>query len=160
MSHTYVVNGLGTALSYATQKQDELLRQRISQAYGITSQYGFILPYSRKHESEADHMGVMLMAQAGYDPNAAPAFWERFSQSHSGPQKPEFLSTHPSDDRRAADLRALMPTAIELYAKGPIKYGMGETLSVAITPVPAGTGPNPSAATSMSGLWDHHGHHH
>ncbi len=64
MSQTYVVNGVGTVLSYATQKQDELMKQRISQAYGMASKYGYILPYSRKHESEADQMGIILMAQA------------------------------------------------------------------------------------------------
>lgn len=162
MSHSYVVNGLGTALSYATQKQDALWQQRISQAYGITSQYGFMLPYSRKHESEADHMGLILMSQAGYDPNAAPEFWERFAQSHTGPQKPEFLSTHPSDDRRATDLRALMPMAIDIYAKSPVQYGRGETIAVAMgnaTRNPTGTSPTPSTA-AFSELWNHQGHNH
>lgn len=159
MSQTYVVNGLGTVLSYATQKQDELMKQRISQAYGVASQYGYILPYSRKHESEADHMGLILMARAGYDPSEAPEFWQRFARSHSGPQTPEFLSTHPADERRAEDLRKLLPNAIEMYARSSTRYGTGEEISIAAGTPPTGAGPT-AAPVAAAALWDHHGHQH
>ena len=105
-------------------------------------------------------MGLILMSQAGYDPNAAPEFWERFSKSHAGPQKPEFLSTHPADDRRAADLRALIPMAVDIYAKSAVQYGIGEPIAVALnhaTPIPSTTSTVPAA---FSELWNHPGHNH
>jgi predicted Zn-dependent protease len=78
------------------------------QVYGIGATYGVQLPYSRTHEYEADHLGLIFMAMAGYDPNQAPIFWKRMSQS-GGSSTPEFMSTHPSDENRIARLNALMP---------------------------------------------------
>jgi len=72
------------------------------------------LPYSRMHESEADHMGLIFMAMAGYDPQEAPAFWKRMSKL-GGQAPPEFLSTHPSSETRAANLEGWMPEAMEFY---------------------------------------------
>ncbi len=128
MSQGYVVDGAGQLLSYVTQKQDATRRAYIQKAFGITSQYGFVLPYSRKHESEADHMGLMLMASAGYDPRAAPKFWERFGQAQGGQQTPAYLSTHPSDTQRAADLNELLPEAIAIYTQSAQRHGMGEPI--------------------------------
>ncbi len=96
---------------------------------GVATNVGVILPYSRKHESEADHMGIMLMGKAGYDPAEAPRFWTRFAAAGQGTKPPEFLSTHPSDERRAADLAELVPQAAELYAQAPDKHGLGETVA-------------------------------
>jgi len=101
--------------------------EQLLMAYGVVSEYGVLLPYNRKQESEADHIGVMLMAKAGYDPNEAPSFWKRFG-AVGGEKQPEFLSTHPSDQRRASDLLALMSEASQLYAMAPQKLGRGQTI--------------------------------
>ena len=74
-----------------------------------------MLAYSRKHESEADKMGLVFMAMAGYDPREAPKFWERMSAQGSGQAPPEILSTHPSDETRMRDLEAYMPEALKYY---------------------------------------------
>lgn len=94
-------------------------QQGILQAYGIGSQVG-ILNYSRKHESEADEMGILFMALAGYDPTEAPAFWERMEQmtqaSSDGKERvPEFMSTHPHPQTRINDLNKLMEVAKAVY---------------------------------------------
>ena len=74
-------------------------------------------------------MGIHIMSQAGYDPNEAPKFWERFSSAKSGDAPPEFASTHPSDASRAAALRALLPQAVEEYQAAPTKHGVGVPLA-------------------------------
>jgi predicted Zn-dependent protease len=130
MSHNYAVEGVRQAVHYVTRKQEEKNRELVLQAYGVASKYGVVLPYSRKHESEADHMGIMLMAKAGYDPAEAPRFWSRFGSMDQGAKPPEFLSTHPSDQRRSQDLAALLPEAGELYAATSSKHGLGEQLAV------------------------------
>jgi len=73
-----------------------------------------ILPYSREHEKEADRMGLIFMAMAGYNPESAIVFWERMSAS-SGPKPPEFLSTHPSDATRIAEMKKALPEAMKYY---------------------------------------------
>jgi predicted Zn-dependent protease len=98
-------------------------------AYSGVSKYGAILPYSRKHELEADAIGLMLMAEAGYDPSVAPEFWERFAQLKSGGSPIEFVSTHPSDARRSAALRERLPEAVQVYEATPEKVGLGEAIS-------------------------------
>ena len=90
------------------------------QAYGLVSEVGILLPYSRKHESEADYIGLLYMARAGYDPAAAVAFWERFSEynrQHGGSQGLSFLRTHPLDAQRIQDLKAQLPKARAEYEK-------------------------------------------
>lgn len=77
------------------------------------------LPYSRKHESEADHIGLFIAAQAGYDPRAAPGFWNKMAQQGGGGAPPEWLSTHPADGTRAAALEKIMPEAIAIYESVP-----------------------------------------
>ncbi len=129
MSQTAAVDGVKTAFSYVLQNQEEVKKQAMLSAFGIASEYGVLLPYSRKHELEADHIGLILMSQAGYDPSAAPAFWKRFGAATSAAGKPpEFMSTHPSDDHRARELSKLLPQANELYAKAPNQLGSGETV--------------------------------
>ena len=103
--------GLSVALSQKpTQTQDIFL-----QSYGAGSALG-ILGYSRKHESEADKMGLVFMAMAGYNPEEAVGFWERMASS-GGAKPPQLVSTHPSDEKRISDIREFMPTAMSYYNK-------------------------------------------
>ena len=115
MSSAMVVQGVGTGLSIALSQKPALTQQVFAQAYGITSTLG-TLKYSRSHETEADKMGLIFAAMAGYNPEAAVSFWERMAAASAGSQKPmELLSTHPSDDTRIKDLKAYMPEAKKYY---------------------------------------------
>jgi predicted Zn-dependent protease len=104
----------GMALSAAIQNEPETTQGIFMAAYGIGTTVGVMLPFSRTHESEADHLGLIFMAMAGYDPNAAVDFWTRMSQM-GGQKPPEFLSTHPSDETRIADIKKLLPEALQYY---------------------------------------------
>jgi predicted Zn-dependent protease len=84
-------------------------------AYGVGAQLGVLLPYSRTQESEADHIGLILMARAGYDPHGALAFWQRMEHAGSGGSPPEFLSTHPSHGTREQQIQAWLPEALHDY---------------------------------------------
>jgi predicted Zn-dependent protease len=86
------------------------------QAVGVGTNVG-MLKFSRSHESEADHMGLIFMAMAGYDPATAPKFWERMATLSGGSAPPEFLSTHPSHDTRIKDLEGWIPEANQFYKK-------------------------------------------
>jgi predicted Zn-dependent protease len=76
-----------------------------------------MLPYSRLHESEADRLGLIFMAMAGYDPHHAVAFWQKMAGSKQGAAPPEILSTHPADATRIANIEKLMPEAMGYYKK-------------------------------------------
>ena len=89
-------------------------RQAVLAALGAGAQYGVLLPFGRKDETEADELGLLVMARAGYDPHAAIPFWQRMSQ-HGGHQPPIYLSTHPSHAQRIQDLQAFMPRAMAEY---------------------------------------------
>jgi metalloendopeptidase OMA1, mitochondrial len=95
--------------------KDERLVQTSAAALGAGVQYGAILPFSRKQESEADEIGLTLMAKAGYDPREAPRFWQRMIDATPGERPAEWLSTHPDPQNRIKALEALMPNAIKLY---------------------------------------------
>ena len=103
--------GLGALQVAAGDDRD---RQRVLAALGVGAQVGIILPFSRLHESEADVIGLELMAHAGFDPQASVALWRNMAKAN-GDGPPEFLSTHPSKDRRISDLQAAMPRALYLY---------------------------------------------
>lgn len=103
---------VGVSLSLGDMDYQQ--RQMVMAALGAGAQFGVILPFSRAHETEADEMGLLYMARAGYDPAEAIAFWERMSAA-GGNQPPEFASTHPSHASRIADLRAFLPRAREAY---------------------------------------------
>jgi len=107
----------GVALSVAIQNEPQTTQNIFLTAYGLGSTIGVILPYSRTQESEADRLGLIFMAMAGYNPSAAIDFWTRMSQSKTGGSPPEFLSTHPSDQKRIANLKEYMPEAMEYYKK-------------------------------------------
>jgi predicted Zn-dependent protease len=104
----------GVALSVAVKDQPAETQALWFAAYGLGSEVGIMLPYSRLHESEADHMGLIFMAMAGYDPREAPVFWQRMAAA-GGPKPPEWMSTHPSDETRVNNLNAWMPEALEYY---------------------------------------------
>jgi predicted Zn-dependent protease len=99
----------------ALAEQPEQTQALYMTAFGIGSQVGVLLPYSRLHESEADRLGLVFMAMAGYDPHQAIRFWERMAAQKDGGAPPEFLSTHPSDARRIRDITKLIPEAMQYY---------------------------------------------
>ncbi|KPJ60891.1 MAG: peptidase M48 [Latescibacteria bacterium DG_63] len=117
MSQALVTQMGGMALSKAMEKKPEQTRQLWMAAFGVGAQLGVILPYSRLHESEADHLGLIFMAMAGYDPREAVDFWERMAQQKGGGAPPELLSTHPSDETRIRQLKALVSEAMRYYEK-------------------------------------------
>ncbi|WP_370479590.1 M48 family metallopeptidase [Tamlana flava] len=92
--------------------QDEKSRNAFNQYYGVGSTVGVMLPFSRAHETEADNIGVYLMAIAGYNPTEAAELWKRMKANSGGQAPPEILSTHPSNDSRIANLEAIAPKAI------------------------------------------------
>lgn len=113
MSQGIAVQGVGMTLEAMSSTKPGLTRDLFLQSYGIGTQLG-MLAYSRNHETEADKMGLVFMAMAGYDPRVAPSFWKRMA-AETGQKPPEFLSTHPSDERRVADLEAYMSEALKFY---------------------------------------------
>ncbi|MDT8391330.1 MAG: M48 family metallopeptidase [Lentisphaeria bacterium] len=86
-------------------------------AYGVGANVGVLLPYSRHHESEADRMGLIFMAMAGYDPHAAVDFWKRMSDLSAGQSPPELLSTHPAHETRIERIQEALPEALKYYRK-------------------------------------------
>lgn len=96
--------------------QSAATQQTINILYGIGANVGVMLPYSRKHEYEADHLGLIFMAMAGYDPTVAVGFWERMS-TNGNAAAPEMLSTHPSDVNRIKKLQEILPEALTYYKK-------------------------------------------
>lgn len=106
----------------AVGNKDPQTQALIMQAYGVGSQVGGMLPFSRSHESEADMIGLTLMAIAGYDPINAVKVWERMSALSSGQAPPEILSTHPSNATRIKELTALIPQAKAEAAKFGVTF--------------------------------------
>jgi predicted Zn-dependent protease len=115
MSQGMIANGLLGTLGAALGQNPTMTKQIFYQAIGVGAQVG-MLKFSRTQESEADHIGLIFMAMAGYDPNDAIQFWERMSQN-SGGAPPEFLSDHPADATRIADLKKELPEAMKYYKK-------------------------------------------
>ena len=103
-----------TGIAVSVSNEDYGKQRAIMGAIGAGAQFGVLMPFSRKHESEADAIGLMYMARAGYDPQESIRFWKRM-ESAGGNQPPEFLSTHPSHGTRIGALEALMPKALEEY---------------------------------------------
>ena len=101
-------------LQVALSSKPQLTQGIFMQAFGAGSQLG-MLKFSRTHESEADEMGLYFSSMAGYNPQEAPAFWQRMKALSGGQAPPEFMSTHPSNDTRIKQLNALMPKAMQIY---------------------------------------------
>jgi len=119
MSQSIVAQAGGAAVGIATAEKSNTTRSIINTAYGLGGQLA-LLSYSRNQESEADRLGLVFMAMAGYNPNEAIGFWERMAQAkqaQGGGAPPEFLSTHPSDARRINDIQKLIPEAMTYYKK-------------------------------------------
>ncbi len=107
----------GMGLDYAIQNKPEATRQLFTQAYATGSNVGVLLPYSRLHENEADRLGLIFMAMAGYDPHTAVSFWQKMSASNKGTKPIEWLSTHPADSTRIRNIQAQLPEAMKYYKK-------------------------------------------
>jgi predicted Zn-dependent protease len=111
------------AISYTTEEA------MFVTAFGLLTNVGAILPYSRVHEYEADHIGLMLMAKAGYDPRASLSFWKKFGKNSSDSRLFELLSTHPVSKKRLEEMEKLQTKALEYYQKASVKHGLGEKIT-------------------------------
>ncbi|MBI5472342.1 MAG: M48 family metallopeptidase [Ignavibacteriae bacterium] len=116
MSQGLLANLGGMALQEAVKNKPEQTQSLWMAAFGLGAQFGVLLPFSRSQESEADQMGLIFMAMAGYDPSQSVTFWERMGAS-GGAAPPEFMSTHPSHETRIADLKKQLPEAMKYYKK-------------------------------------------
>jgi len=115
MTQGLLVDLGGMALSEALANRPAQTQNLFKQSYGIGTQVGLLLPYSRVHENEADHLGLIFMAMAGYNPNEALSFWQRMALAKQSPQPLEILSTHPADSTRISNLQRLLPKAMQYY---------------------------------------------
>jgi predicted Zn-dependent protease len=116
MSQALVSQLGGQMLAQALKQKPQQTQQIWMTLFGVGVQLGAVLPYNRLQEGEADHLGLIFMAMAGYDPRTAVGFWQRMSQK-AGPRPPEFLSTHPTDKKRITKILAAIPEAMKYYKK-------------------------------------------
>lgn len=116
MSQQMITQFGSIALGEVLKNKPEQTQTIFNTAYGLGAQYGVMLPFSREHELEADKMGLIFMAMAGYDPRTAVEFWERMA-SNGGQKPPEFMSTHPSDATRIQRIQEALPSALPYYSK-------------------------------------------
>lgn len=122
VSQALVIQAGGSLLGRSISSSDPRVQSAVMLAYGIGTTIGVELPYSRMQESEADHIGLLYMARAGYDPREAIAFWQRFSEfnkAQGGSNVPAFLRTHPLDEKRIEQLKAWLPEALAQYKPQP-----------------------------------------
>lgn len=129
MSHSLII-ALGGELLAQGLGKNERQKQGIRAAYGIGSAVSFSLPFSRSHELEADYMGLLYMARAGYDPREAKRFWGRFARyakAKGNNSTPEFLSTHPTDENRIRRIDSMLSQAMKEYERSR-KLGIGEKI--------------------------------
>ena len=123
MSTGLLVQMGGIALAVALSQKPSETQQLYLAAFGAGATLGIILPFSRNQESEADRIGLTLMAKAGYDPHHAIGLWERMRDLSKGKGQPEFLSTHPAPQTRIDDIRRFIPEAMKHYRRAAIKGG-------------------------------------
>ena len=117
MTQGLLLNMGGMALEKAVATRPTQTQELFKLSYGLGTQLGVLLPYSRLHENEADRLGLIFMAMAGYNPNEAVAFWQRMSAEKKDPRMPQFLSTHPADETRIQNIKDLIPEAMQYYRK-------------------------------------------
>lgn len=118
-----VLTQLGAVgVSAAVGNKSQQTQAIAMQAYGVGAQFGALLPFSRAHETEADEVGLTLMAIAGYNPEVSLPFWERMAAKSGGSSPPEFLSTHPSNTTRMSNLRKMIPKAKAEAAKFGVAF--------------------------------------
>lgn len=115
MTQGLIVEMGGMVLLKALAKRPDKTKELFMRSYGVGTQYGILLPYSRVHETEADRLGLIFMAMAGYDPHEAVEFWERMAAAKEGPSPPELLNTHPSDVTRVKNIKTFIPEAMQYY---------------------------------------------
>jgi metalloendopeptidase OMA1, mitochondrial len=115
MAQQQMVQIAETSAAGAISDMDPQKQRQVLGMMGVGGKFGLLLPFSRKHESEADRIGLLLMAVAGRDPHKAVEFWQRMGQANRGRKPPEFMSTHPSDQRRIQDLERLLSEAMPFY---------------------------------------------
>jgi predicted Zn-dependent protease len=116
MTQGLIVELGGMALSKAMANRPEETKNLFMRSYGVGTQYGVLYPYSRVHEKESDHLGLIFMAMAGYDPAEAVGFWQRMSAAKKDQSQPlELLSTHPADSTRIRNIKNLIPEAMKYY---------------------------------------------
>jgi predicted Zn-dependent protease len=117
MSQGLIIQMGGMALATALSQKPQATRDLFLSAYGLGSQVGLLLPYGRLQETEADQLGLVFMAIAGYDPRISLNFWQRLAEAKQAKAPPEFLSTHPSDITRINNIKQLIPEAMKYYPK-------------------------------------------
>lgn len=105
----------GGAIAGGLLGNSQVAQQLGQTVFGLGAQYGVMMPYARKQEYEADEIGLIVMAMAGYNPQTAVPFWTRMAQSGGGAQVPEFLSTHPTDSKRIANIEKILPDVMQYY---------------------------------------------
>ena len=137
----------GGAIAGGLLGNSQAMQQLGQTVFGLSAQYGVMMPYARKQEYEADEIGLIVMAMAGYDPQVAVPFWTRMAQSGGGAQVPEFLSTHPTDNKRIANIEKIMPTLMQYYKGTGIQNQTSAPIQTK-APVPAET-----EKTSTSKEW-------
>ena len=115
MSQALLAELGGMSLQLALSQKPQETQNLFLAAFGLGTQVGILLPYSRTQESEADHLGLIFMAMAGYDPHAAIPFWQRMMAMNKNGVPPVFLSDHPSDEQRIKDIEKLIPEAMTYY---------------------------------------------
>lgn len=148
MSQQLAVQAAGVGLDLYMQQQPQQTRDIFLTSFGVGSQLG-MLGYSRQHELEADKLGLVFMAMAGYNPERAVTFWQDMSKM-GGNKPPEILSTHPSDERRIAQVQAFLPEAMKYYISNNAGSGTNSTGKNATTPAPQN--PQSPAGTKKLGV--------
>lgn len=118
---------IGTGVQGSIGNMDPQQQQAIMSAFGAGAQYGYSLPFSRNQESEADHIGLLYMARAGYDPRQAVEFWQRMDGATSRGAPPQFASDHPSNGVRIQQLQGWLPEAEQEYANSRMKDSQAPT---------------------------------
>lgn len=152
MSQELAVQAAGIGLEIYMQQKPQQTHDIFMSAFGVGSQLG-ILGYSRQHELEADKLGLVFMAMAGYDPERAISFWQEMSKL-GGAKPPEMLSTHPSDERRIAQIQAFLPEAKKYFAVNASGSGSNTNTNTKATPSskPAANTPSTPAAPKNAGV--------